>query len=109
MHFFIGATRSVHAPLALVGTPLRRVARHRRLASDKRDGVGATLQGMGTLLHLAAGLVGFRHTSACSKDLCMSRCRLDACVRRAVSTFHSCTGVGRVGLACRDDFHCLGM
>lgn len=108
-YFFVRATRSIHAPLALVGTPLRRIIRGSVIGTRKVSGMQVTLGDISKLLKLIADLVSFRDASGCALELRISRCRLGDCLRAAYRTFHACTSVESVSVAHRDNFPCLGI
>lgn len=99
--FFAGITRRVHAPLALVGYPLRGMLTSERLSRGMEVRLRVVSRGIRELLGLVGRLLSFHGTRGGNFGLGPGRCGVNAVIRSICGCFAALTGREKVGLRMR--------
>ncbi len=101
MSFFARVTRRVHAPLALVGKPLRVVRRVGVRSTGLTGGLGIVTGGAGQLLGLTSRLLSFRGVKTGGVTLGLRAIGISRLLRRAIGHFRPACALRRGRLRVR--------
>lgn len=102
VHSFVDVTRSVHAPIALVGTPLDRLRTRRKLPRRNGGAITITVGGIRGLVKVVARLLRLRGARLRTRRyLGISPCSVGTCLRRGVTRFRLTTVRGDIKVRLR--------